>query len=273
VSDEYQPAGNSGIVDIRHLNELEEGEAQEGEEGEEGEAQEGGRDIAPGIAGRFIDKGGRVISDVRVQLIFWGAIWNGNPKPSIDAITNAVSLIHTGPYMSALSQYRGIGPGSLRGKSVVASSNPPNPFQKEHVPQLLIDLLKKGELIGPDQEPQIFYCIIMPPGVKYKFPKQIGDHSALINPANSSLNVHYAWVTNDGTLDYVTTVYSHEIVEACTDPLGDPGFSAIQGVPGTCSQGGWCEIGDVCVSKAVVNNVCVQSYYSEKDRKCIIPGK
>ena len=57
------------------------------------------------------------------------------------------------------------------------------------------------------------------------------------------------------------------MVESCTDPEG----TAILGVAGTCSQSGWCEIGDVCSSTGVVDGVKVQSYWSQKDKACIVP--
>jgi hypothetical protein len=78
---------------------------------------------------------------------------------------------------------------------------------------------------------------------------------------------HYAWVTSDGTLDTVTTILSHELVEVVTDPEGS-------GVTGSsCSAAGWCEIGDVCESSTgSVGEVIVQSYWSELASACVIPG-
>jgi len=74
----------------------------------------------------------------------------------------------------------------------------------------------------------------MPAGFKFKSvnPDNVGNHTLLKEP----FHMRYAWVSNNGTLDYVTIVYSHEIVEACTDLEG----SAIQGAPGTCKERGWC---------------------------------
>ena len=66
-----------------------------------------------GGAVSFVDNGGLVLSNVHVQLIFWGLAWAQNPTPSIGDVTNAVQKILAGPYMSALNQYRNIGPGTL----------------------------------------------------------------------------------------------------------------------------------------------------------------
>jgi hypothetical protein len=67
-----------------------------------------------------------------------------------------------------------------------------------------------------------------------------------------------------------TQIFSHELVESCTDPEGD----GILGNPGTCSfdDDSWCEIGDVCEGIfETVNGVSVQAYWSEEARKCVIP--
>ena len=43
------------------------------------------------------------------------------------------------------------------------------------------------------------------------------------NPAtNKSTKVRYAWVLNNSSIDFVTAVFSHELVEAYTDPKRGP---------------------------------------------------
>jgi hypothetical protein len=75
----------------------------------------------------------------------------------------------------------------------------------------------------------------------------------------------FGWVTHNGKLDSLTPIFSHELVEACTDPEGD----GIQVNPRNDSN--WNEIGDVCCSTARLNGVLVQSYWSDRDKACIIP--
>jgi hypothetical protein len=85
------------------------------------------------------------------------------------------------------------------------------------------------------------------------------------------VSIPFAWVMNDGTLDYVTTVLSHELIEACTDP--NIKTIKIQRGPGSACPDPTrtCEIGDVCSSLALVGGVQVQSYWSKVDNRCIIP--
>jgi len=232
---------------------------------------EAGGDAGPSTT--FTDNGGPVISNVHVQLIFWGSAWSGAASPTAAQVTNAVQTILNGSYMTGLSQYRGIGRGLLRGTSMITTSNPPNPFSDTDVANLIASCLNAGAIAEPDEDTQILYCVIMPVGVRSTNPSFVGEHT-FFTYTHFELpfdfdndRAHYAWVTNNGSLDAITTIFSHELVESATDPEG----SAILGVPGTCSQSGWCEIGDVCNSTGVLNGVRVQSYWSQRDRACVIP--
>jgi hypothetical protein len=75
---------------------------------------------------------------------------------------------------------------------------------------------------------------------------------------------HFAWVQYGG-LDAMTTVFSHELAEAVTDPEGN----AIQIAPASSTN--WNEIGDVCSSTLNVDGVVVQSYWSALDNACVVP--
>jgi hypothetical protein len=167
--------------------------------------------------------------------------------------------------MTGLQQYRDIGLGYLLGSTIVTSSNPPNNFQNSDVSNLIASLISNGSIPNVDATNQTLYMVIMPQGINSASAGIIGEHTYYTD--SSSRRVHFGWVTNNGTLADVTTIFSHELVESCTDPEG----SAILGTPGTCSGGGWCEIGDVCEgTDGVVGGVSVQSYWSQKDGKCVV---
>jgi hypothetical protein len=221
---------------------------------------------AGGGLANFTDNGGPVLGNVHLQLIFWGAAWAGSPTLSTANITNAVVDILAGSYTSALAQYRGIGQGSLLGTTSVTTSNPPNPFSDSDVANLIATLISAGTVPAPHTDSQLLYCVIMPVGVN-SGGSFIGEHTYFT--AADGSRAHFAWVTNNGTLDYLTSIFSHELVESCTDPEG----SAILGVTGTCSQGGWCEIGDVCEGVfTFLGGVDVQKYWSQRDHACIVQG-
>ncbi len=98
----------------------------------------------------IVDLNGMILNKVQVQLIFWGSAWAGNVSPSSNAIFNAAQSILSGPYMSKLSQYRGIGKGTVLGNLVVNPSNPPNPFSTNDVAQCILSLIAAGKVPEPE---------------------------------------------------------------------------------------------------------------------------
>jgi hypothetical protein len=196
-------------------------------------------------------------------------------------IINAVSTILYSPYLSKVDQYdvrlhygHPSRRGKLGGTTIVSSpvgssgsqspADPPNPFQDSNVATLVTNLIATRTLPSPDEEPSALYVVIMPKNVSNV--TFAGEHFTRSIPGNVN-QAHIAWVTNNGTLSSVTTIFSHELVESVTDPEG----TAVTGVPGTCSQNGWCEIGDICNTTGVVNGVVVQSYWSDEDQACVVP--
>src|SRR5215469_1058509 len=222
--------------------------------------------LAPGESEKsvsHIDSGGLVLTHVNVFLVFWGAVWAQSPTPSVGEITNCVKSILSGPYMSALAQYRNIGNGTLYGTAQITASDPPGIFSNDDVGNLLKNLIAAKTLPAPDEVDQILYVVIMPSAVNSDQQEVIGIHYTFDE------NILSAWVMNNGTLDYITTIFSHELVEACTNPKGD-GFQL--NAPGHCVANpfNWCEIGDICEGNTgVVNGVVVQSYWSESDSACV----
>jgi hypothetical protein len=224
----------------------------------------------------FTDRGGVVLPAVSVQLIYWGTAWPGRADPPPIDVTAAFGAILSGPYMGALDQYRGIGGGTLAGTTVVADSDPPNQFANGAVTGLLTGLFEQGRLPEPDSGSQLLYCVVMAPGIAASDPNVIGEHSFfyywdvdLPFDLDIAKKVYYAWVLNDGTLDGMSTIFSHELVEAVTDAEGN----AILGDTASCYGGGWCEIGDVCQGNTGQSNgVTVQAYWSQRDGACVIPS-
>jgi hypothetical protein len=224
---------------------------------------------APGAGGAisFSDGGGVIIPHVQLVLIFWGTAWVQSPTVTIGQVTDAtVSMLTTG-YMNSLNQYRGVGSGTLRGTALAitqigsAPANPPNPFSDGDVQGLITALFNAGMVPDPKSDTSLVYLVIMPTGLQIG--GILGEHTYY---SLNGVNAHYGWVTNPNTLDGITWVLSHELVESVTDPEG----TAITGTG--CNQGGWCEIGDVCTGNTVrVNGVLVQRYWSQFDNQCVVP--
>ncbi len=79
----------------------------------------------PGTA-KFVDHGGPVLHAVQLYLIYWGSAWTHTPPaaPTPDQITTALQTVLASSYLSGLAQYRGIGRGSVRGSTVITTSDP-----------------------------------------------------------------------------------------------------------------------------------------------------
>ena len=211
---------------------------------------------------------GPVLQHVQVFLIFWGSAWNANPDPSAESVANAVVRILFGPYMSGLAQYGGIGGGRLIGWKIIPNPDPPSPFSDAQVQTFVRDQLTAKALPQPSHDNEILFAVIMPHLLLGSDPNAIGEHGFVFF---NGLRVPYAWVMNDG-LSYVTTVFSHELIEACSDP--NLNTTLIKGGAGSAcpnTDGKNCEIGDVCSSTDLVVGVTVQSYWSAKDNACVVP--
>ena len=224
----------------------------------------------------FTDLGGRKLTQVHVQLIFWGDTWKTNPgptPPSAKSIDQAVFHIMESDYLLPLFQY-GVSRGSKALPVIVTSCNPPNPFQWGDVDTFLRSLLAANLIPGPDQNADTLYVVIMPGGSVYKDDPGVGgQHGSSIYPVMPKPpmdNLFYAWILGYPTLDEVTRVFSHELAEACTDPIGATG---VVGDPGSCTSAfRLCEIADPCEgTSGMINGVTVQSYWSQLDGKCILP--
>jgi hypothetical protein len=166
--------------------------------------------------------------------------------------------------MTGLNEYRGIGRGFVRGSAIITSSNPPNGFTDAQVSTFINNQIAAGTIPGPDVDNQTLYCVVMPRGISASNTSFVGEHTYF---TRSGQRIRFAWITNSGNLASLTRIVSHEVVEAATDPEG----SAFLGVAGTCSQGGWCEIGDICSSTSVLDGVTVQSFWSDQNGACIVP--
>lgn len=217
----------------------------------------------------IIEGNGTVLRHVQLYLVFWGSEWAANPEPSKDDVTNAAIRILYSPYMSGLAQYHGIGGGRFAGAQTITSTDPPAPFSDGDIQNFLIQQLDANVLPRPSSNNQYFFSVFLPKGLVAKNTDFIGEHNSF---TRFGFTIPYAWIMNDGTLDYVTTIFSHELVEACSDP--NLNAIIVKGGPGSAcptDEGANCEIGDVCSSTQVVSGVRVQSYWSAEDNQCIVP--
>jgi hypothetical protein len=177
--------------------------------------------------------------------------------------------------MAKLKQYGDIGKATLSGTDLNTLTDPPNSFADNDVIQMVKDRITGQKVPAPNDN--LLYCVIIPQFVPSTVPPQpysSKDHSKDVgwhHPFDmNGTTVYYAWVMNDGSLtggDSIPKVFSHELVESCTDP----DTSSLSGIHVTGSFEG-DEIGDACNGTIIIiNGVAFQTYWSQEDKLCILP--
>lgn len=224
--------------------------------------------------------GGGVLVDVPLRLVFWGREW-GNaspPVPRADIVADVENIV-AGPYLEAARQY-GTTTAYVDRILTHATDDPPTPFKNEDAGNFIAGLIDDGTFPEPDDDYRApLYVVFLPqrvglPGSEQtlQLPPDLGGLHSFSTytdydfPADfDNDRFYWAWVFNDGNRGDISSLFSHELVEALTDPSGD----AIQIKPRNDSN--WNEIGDVCSSRSVLNGVTVQSYWSKIDNACVVP--
>jgi hypothetical protein len=211
------------------------------------------------------DQGGyRLNGSGKVYLFFWGEAWRGNPSPNPSAqdLVNAFAAVLASPYQSALEQY-GCSMLSFGGAYYTTGGiDPPGTFHDVDVQTRMMEIIDFNYNIPASKDD--LYVLVTGPGAQYSDPNFTGKHANFAD-IRAFEYINYAWVQFD-TLENMTVVFSHELVEAITDPHGD----AIQIDPIDGSD--WHEIGDVCEGNSdYVNGIKVEAYWSKRDNACVIP--
>jgi hypothetical protein len=218
---------------------------------------------------------GTILYTAQLRLIFWGREWASGTEPvTMAAVVAAVQSIIDGPYLDALEQY-GVSRARLDRIIDLTDEDPPSPYGTGDGEDRVGRLIDDGKVPEPDQDfDTALYCIFLPStvaGAALGLPAGVvGEHTRLINVDWDDFwyaSVPVAWVSNNGTLNWITETFSHELVEALTDPDG----GGWQVEPrGTFD---WNEIADVCASTYLLNGVSVSSYWSNSDNACVVPDQ
>jgi hypothetical protein len=211
------------------------------------------------------DNGGPIIATPHVALVFWGAAWSGSPSPSIAAIQNAANVALTSAYVRNLQSYRAaFNNGSIFSTYTITTSSPPANFTTGTMSSFLQTNINNGTLPRPTVDSQLLYMIIPQSGSTDPTEGLGGFHSYLFD--NLSNLAHYGWVINNGSLDTISSIFSHELVEAMTDPEG----TAIQVNPRSPTN--WNEVSDGTAQSfsARLGGVLLQSYWLQSKGAYII---
>jgi len=222
-----------------------------------------------GPADRAHDAGGPKVGAVDLELLFWGDAWRTATAPSTNDVINAMQQLVDSPYLSALHQY-GFTSLHLRGATLVSDPGPGYPkFSADNVRDFVWALIDDDVFPEPDDSGgRIIYLVVAPMGATYDDTSARGAHTKAHD--TDLFDGDDAWVgwTNNGDLDFITDVLSHELVEAITNPQpGDDDAWVMNR-----SINGGDEVGDACNQTADrLDGLLVQAYWSEQDKACVIP--
>ena len=198
------------------------------------------------------DGGGLVLTSIEVAAVFWGTYWsNTSPAPSPDSDTYYQAFVGlvTGPYMTGLRQYRGVGPGIMLGKFINdIGPDPINGYSDSDVTNMLVYFIQTNSSIPPPIAGHTrFYAVVTPPGINNGNSGDVGEHRTF---TYNGITAYYAWVDSIGTLQDsaslgVVNIFSHELVETATDPDDTSGIH-VQGKNPDGSAVVNDEIADTC---------------------------
>ncbi len=227
--------------------------------------------------------GGPLLGAVKIQLVFW--------TPSVayqDKLPGFYSAITRSPYFDWLSEYNApstsIGRGSYLGAYTDSVSNPQGKIEDADVQAELTALIAKKAVPKPDAN--TLYMVYFPPGLSIDMSGSgscqvfCAYHSSFADKSGREIN--YGVIPDQGgacaggcggdpdQFNNETSVSSHEMIEAVTDP-------AVGLVTGNTPQAplGWYdgtngEIGDICnAEQTKVGAYTVQREWSNTRGLCV----
>jgi hypothetical protein len=230
---------------------------------------------------KLSDGGGTLLTSAKVTLIFWGQGWSGSIQPSMTGLANALKNVLDFPYLSALAQYRHIGPPKIIATDLHDGGDPPNPFSDSDIADMVLRRIEAGKVpFSADQEH--FYGVFLLPGVvpQEQIDMQKDDPNALVFGKHFAVQspivtiAYCAYITHHGggtiATSRMTETFTHEFVEACTDADGGSGITV--DVKDHHGHESGEEICDLCQNDpGMIHGVPVSSYFSGHDGLCVAP--
>ena len=239
-----------------------------------------------GTAPQLTYRGGPVIANGKLFGVYWGSQWSTAQTQSVSrtAIDNFLGDLVKSAYMDLFAEYSvsgaTIGRGSFLG-SVVVGTDPATQIDDTDIQALIQQRLSDGSI--PPWDGNTLYVVFLPSGVTVtqggsaSCQTFCGYHNAIIDPNTNAPLAYYGVLpypdcagcmqtATGGTLqpfDALTSVISHEVAEAITDPVPGSGWYD--------DQNG--EIGDICAWQlATVDGYTVQQEWSNQAGSCIGPA-
>lgn len=241
-----------------------------------------------GVNPSFVGRGSK-IEHPDLLPVFWGSNWPGDNSVSVRNIMAAIYTLINSPYLEGIRQYGYAGPVQVR--NAIIDTNPMNMVMPVPAPGIsqtsaignrvrdYIDWYVRNEKIdNVDDNHDLLIMVFLDSSVPLPIDTDGAGNISSSNGAHSTyerseflddnIRFPFAWVdTSRNNLDAIVRTFSHELVEAITNPITrDGGTGWVETSP---NPGG--EVTDVCDQPAIVNGVPVKAYWSIADNACIVP--
>jgi hypothetical protein len=230
-------------------------------------------------AGNLKYYSGPVLSNVKVWTVFWNA-----SIPNQDKLNLFFGEVTKSAYFDWLTEYntptQTIGHGSFAGTVVDPSPPAKTKISNEEVAGELKRLIGAGTL--PANDENTLYMVYFPPGVDITLDTSTScvEFCAFHNTSTlNGKNLYYGVMPDLGggcatgcgassQFNNLTSVSSHELVEAVTDPA--VGLAQTVGAPMAWYDAIGGEIGDLCnAEQETMGDWTVQRQWSNKEGACI----
>jgi hypothetical protein len=242
-------------------------------------------------AGTLQYYGGKIIPNAKIYSVYWGNA--GSYQAKLDPF---IQTVPPGPYMAWLSEYdtpmQNLGTGSFAGSFVDTTAPTGTTIDDAQIQSELLSLVAAQSVPPPDGN--TLYLFFFPQGLNItamgsqSCSSFCGYHDTLVS---GSQELFYGVLPDPATCgsgcdnqsgNYfadLTSVTTHEITEAVTDPEVGIAIANSEQEGGTYPTfpNGWTsasgEIGDLCAwQNAMVDGYNVQLEWSNAHGGCIAPG-
>ena len=228
--------------------------------------------VAPRAAARLTYRGGPLLTAAEVVTAFWGSAWSAAPNATTaQRLNEFLTFVVSSDYVKQLAEYstpqQAIGPGKFVTGAVVTDSDPGTTVSDGALQQLVEAKVAAGAL--PAATANTLYFTFLPPGVTVQAGSDQSCRVFCGYHDRSAGGLYYAVVPYPScagclgglaALDALTSVISHELAEAITDPV--PGQGWYDDANG--------EIGDICAwQNKRLGNYEVQLLWSNRAGACV----
>jgi hypothetical protein len=221
-------------------------------------------------------RGGPLLGAVQVFSIFWGAAWSdAAQRATIDRVTTFFQFVVASPYVDLLAEYgtpgQAIGRGRSLGSATVADAALGTNVTDSAIQHMVQAQVTAGGNV-PAPTANSLYFVFLPPGVSVAAGGDRSCQAFCGYHDHIATQLFYAVVPypncagclgNLAALDALTSVCSHELAEAITDPIPGQGWY----------DDNHGEIGDICAwQNTKLGGFVVQQLWSSRAKGCIGPA-